>query len=208
MKKLLTTIGTVSFLVVGWSVSPAAAFPPWAMPPEEPDEELIFNGEVLNDDQTDFVYDVADILGITTEDLLNDPGQMDGLHTGGKQEINRDGWGVFSKNGCSVNADCALKAIGLGLTLQCLGSGYDPEAWARCLKSRNEDAYYAALECTWQQSNPSQPCNFLAHGDTDNTYACNATNPVAALRQNSVELPTFSQSSPSERVSIDLLSQG
>lgn len=208
MKKLLTTVGTVSLLIVGWGVSPAIAFPPWAAPAPEPDEELIFNGETLNEDQTEFVNDVADVLGITTEDLLNDPSQLDGIHNGGKQDVNKDGWGVFSKNGCSVNADCAFRSIGLGLTLQCLGSGYDPQSWANCVRDKNEDSYYAALNCTWQDAKPDQSCDFLAKGDGENTYACNLANPAAAFHQSSVGLPTFSEASPLETVSINLLSQG
>ncbi|MEB3885406.1 hypothetical protein [Lyngbya sp. CCY1209] len=205
MKKILTTLTGVSLLVLGGGVSPAAAFPPWAMPAPEPDEELIFNGETLDEQQTDLVEDVADVLGITATDLLDDPNQMDGLFSGDKQTGNENGWGVIAWQGCRVNADCAIQSIGLGLSIQCAASGMNPAAWAECVKAKNQDAYYEALQCTWQDADPSQTCDFLSSVDGENTYACNLADPAAALGRSSVEMPASLEAGQSRVLSINLI---
>ncbi len=55
----------------------------------------------------------------------------------------------YGKGVCNVNAVCALKAIGFSLTMKCSSAGTDPEAWAKCLKSKDHEKFLAAAQCTW-----------------------------------------------------------
>jgi hypothetical protein len=205
MKKEFIAIVSISLLVVVSSASPAASRPRRG---GRTDAQLIFNGQTLDSTQEALVKGIATDMEIDAQTLLNNPDQMNIFGEGDDKTVRKDGWGIYTKNGCSVNSACALQAIGLGLSLQCLPAAYDPESWANCVKSKNDDAYYDALQCTWQDTDPNQTCDFLGSVEGENTYACNIADPAAALGRGSVEMPAGLDGGQSRVSSIDLLSQG
>lgn len=200
MKKEFIAIFSISLLVFVTSASPAAGRPRRG---GTTDTQLIFNGETLDSSQEALVKGIAADMEIDVQTLLNNPEQM---NLGDDEASRQQKWGTYSKNGCTVDAGCALQAIGLGLSLQCMSAAAtDPEAWANCVKDKNDDAYYDALQCTWLDSDPGQTCDFLSSVDGENTYACNVADPAAALGRSSVEMPASLEAGQSRVLSIDLI---
>lgn len=154
MKRKLAIIASGIIVGVGAiAVAPLQALPIFGT---ESDHELsdITDGTVgLSDDQQNFLGGLSFNLGLSFDgsELLENPEEMSGLYAGDSVDPDsppEDGM-IYSKDGCSVDAGCALKAIGLVNTLKCAGSGTDPEAWAVCLQDTDYDAYMAATACTW-----------------------------------------------------------
>jgi len=167
MKKLVASIASASLLMV----TVLAATPSQAVlffGADSTDLKDVFNKTDLNDvftqkvsvrtEQTNVLHPVSQHLKITPTTLLKTPSQTSGLSTintativnlssppGGKTIYSK----AYGKGVCNVHAGCALKAIGLSLTLQCSSAGTDPEAWAKCVKSKDYDKYLAAAQCTW-----------------------------------------------------------
>jgi hypothetical protein len=224
MKKLLTAIATTAAVTLAGIIAAPAA------------RALPTFGQVLGDgasiDEALAMYDnyevdfsdseaealelsalaVANTLG-TDEDmffaLLEDPSLLDSLYSGSdaQNDFNTSGFGVFTAQGCSVNADCALKAIGLSLSIQCAGqvglSGglYSPEAWASCVQEKDIDAYYAAVACTWGD------CPFAALPGQQ-VVACNKSPNAVIAGKVLLNLPPTLSQGKNDSMQIGLLSQG
>lgn len=183
MKRRLAIIASGIVVGVGAiAVAPIQALPIFGT---ESDHELsdITDGTVgLSFDQRNVLGGVSMNLGLSFDgsDLLKNPDEMSGLYDGDSVDPNSPpeaGMLTYSKDGCSVDAGCALKAIGLVNTLKCAGSGQDPEAWAVCLQDTDYDAYMAASACTWGA------CPGFALAE-DGVYACSeptGLNVLAAL---------------------------
>lgn len=169
MNKRLTALTTTTLLALGVAATaPAQALPIFGT---ESDHELqdIVDGTVdVDGDQYMKLDSISGRLSISMVDLLNDPGQMDGLYAGDSVDKSNppEGLDVYQKEGCYVQAGCALKAIGLANTLKCASSGTDPEAWAYCVQDKDYDAYIAATECTWGD------CPGFASVPGEGLYAC------------------------------------
>lgn len=140
--------------------------------------------------------------------LLSDPSQLDSLYSGSDpaSDVNTSGFGVFTVQGCSVNADCALKAIGLSLSIQCagqvgVGNLYNPEAWAECVEEKDLDAYRAAVGCIWGD------CPFTA-APGQKVYACNNSPNAVVAGKVLLNLPPSLSQGKNDFMEIGLLSQG
>ncbi len=183
MKRKLAIIASGIVVGVGAiAVAPIQALPIFGT---ESDHELsdITDGTVgTSDEQKNTLTMLSFNLGLSFDgsDLLNNPDEMTRLYDGDSVDPNsppEPGMMTYSKDGCSVDAGCALKAIGLVNTLKCAASGEDLEAWATCLQDTDYDAYMAATACTWG----SCPGFALAE---DGIYACSepsGLNVLAAL---------------------------
>ncbi|USR89537.1 hypothetical protein NEA10_11620 [Phormidium yuhuli AB48] len=154
MKRRLAILA--SSLVVGVgaiAVAPAQALPIFGTESHHELEDILDGSVGLDDDQELLLMGLSFNLGLSFDgtELLNNPEAMSGLYQGNSVDPNAppQGMMVYSKGGCSVDAGCGLKAIGLMNTLKCAASGADPEAWARCLQDTDYDAYIAASACTW-----------------------------------------------------------
>ncbi|MGC9503391.1 hypothetical protein [Baaleninema sp.] len=160
-KKHLAALTSTALLLLGSvAAAPAKALPIFGTESDH-DLQMIVDGEVALDNmQTNFLNSLSSRLVADTEvasfaekptALLQDPSRMDNLYAGTSVDPSSPPTSgmVFTKEGCSVAADCGLKAIGLANTLKCASSGYDPEAWAKCLREKDYDAYMAATACTW-----------------------------------------------------------
>ncbi|CAD5938395.1 hypothetical protein PCC9214_01756 [Planktothrix tepida] len=168
MKKLLASIASASlFTVTALAATPSQAALFFGT--DSTDLNDVFNKTDLNDvftqkvslrtEQTNVIYPVSQHLKITpTAFLETPPSQTSSLSTintttivnlssppGGKMIYSK----AYGKGVCNVHAGCALQAIGLSLALQCSNAGTDPEAWAKCVKSKDYDKYLAAAQCTW-----------------------------------------------------------
>lgn len=202
MNKIVTAIASAAFLMLATTGKAAAqSFPPMG-DGDNTDSQLIYNGDPLDSEQTQLVEMLSGVLSITPQQLLDDPQQMDSLFVDGTDPQSNDGWlGTFQKNGCYVNADCAFKAIGLGLVIQCSPSGTDPEAWAKCVKTKDENKYYAAIDCTYGScpsfgSIPGQPL-----------FACGKDSRGVMADNRLLSLPPSLNRDHSESLSLDLLSR-
>lgn len=202
MKKILTAIASAAIVTAIGAGAASAQFPPIGNSTNT-DTSLIFDGQALDDDQTQLANLLSNALSITAQELLDDPSQVDSLYDDGTDPQSKEGLlGTFQKDGCFVNADCAFDAIGLGLVFACAGSGTDPEAWANCVKGKDEDAYLKAVNCTWGN------CPNFANLPGQKTYACN-NSPEQMLAGNLwLALPKSLNQGKTEYVSVDVLSQG
>ena len=203
MNKILTAIASAAIVTaIGAEAPSAQAFPPIGNSTNT-DTSLIYDGQALDDDQTQFANLLSNALSITTQDLLDDPSQLDNLYADGSDPQSAGGLlGTFQKDGCFVNADCAFDAIGLGLVFACAGSGTDPEAWASCVEGKDRDAYLKAVDCTWGS------CPALVNLPGQKTYACN-NSPEQMLAGNLwLALPKSLNQGKTEYLSVDVLSQG
>jgi len=217
MKKLLTAIATTAAVTLaGTLAAPAArAFPTFGevlgdgVGTYEEDLQMLFNQEAtLSDSETQAISLTADALGIDMFTLVMDPSQLDGLYAGSdpQNDINTSGFGVFTVQGCSVNADCALKAIGFSLSIQCagqvgMGNLYSPQAWAECVQDKDIDAYYAAVACTWGS------CPFSATPG-EKVFACNNSPNTVVAGKVLLNLPPTLSQGTNDSMQIGLLSQG
>jgi len=218
MKKLLTAIATTAAVTLaGIIAAPAArALPTFGevlgdgVGTYEEDLNMLFNGEAeLSDSEMQAISLTADALSIDMFTLVMDPSQLDNLYSGSdaQNDINTSGFGVFTAQGCSVNADCALKAIGLSLSIQCAGqvglSGglYSPEAWASCVQDKDIDAYYSAVACTWGD------CPFAALPGQQ-VVACNKSPNAVVAGKVLLNLPPTLSQGKNDSMQIGLLSQG
>lgn len=208
MKKLLTAIAGVTILTMGTIATAPAQAQIFGDDPSH-DLEDILNGDVdITDEQFGVLDAVSGELNIDIETLLLEPNQMDNLFEGSSVNADQPPSGplVFSKeyNGgtCSVDAGCALKAIGLVLSLQCASSGADPQAWAECVQDKNYDKYLAASECTWGACP-----GFATLPGGNKIYACGNTKSLIA-GQSLLNLPTTLRGDQVDTLQISLLSQG
>ncbi len=141
--------------------------------------------------------------------LLADPSQLDSLYSGSDpaSDVNTSGFGVFTMQGCSVNADCALKAIGLSLSIQCagqvgVGNLKNPQAWMECVQDKDIDAYYSAVACTWGN------CPFSATPAGQKVFACNNSPNAVVAGKVLLNLPPTLSQGKNDSMQIGLLSQG
>lgn len=226
MKKLLTAIATTAAVTLaGIIAAPAArALPTFGevlgdgVGDYYSDLQMLYNGEAdLSTSETEALDLTAQALATTLGGdpndmflaLLEDPSLLDSLYSGSnaQNDINTSGFGVFTAQGCSVNADCALKAIGLSLSIQCAGqvglSGglYSPEAWASCVQEKDIDAYYAAVACTWGD------CPFSA-APGEKVFACNNSPKALVAGKVLLNLPPTLSQGKNDSMQIGLLSQG
>ena len=217
MKKLLTAIATTAAVALaGTFAAPAArALPTFGevlgdgVGTYQEDLNMLFNGEAeLSDSEMQAISLTADALNIDAFSLVTDPSQLDGLYAGSdpQNDINTSGFGVFTVQGCSVNADCALKAIGFSLSVQCagqvgLGNLHNPQAWAECVQDKDIDAYYAAVACTWGS------CPFSA-APGDKVFACNNSPNAVVAGKVLLNLPPTLSQGKNDSMQIGLLSQG
>ncbi|MDC0835379.1 hypothetical protein AY599_03670 [Leptolyngbya valderiana BDU 20041] len=177
-KQLAALTSTALLFLGGVAATPAKALPIFGTESDH-DLQMIVDGEVsLDTMQTNFLTNLSYRLAPEVSDfnqkkttLLQDPSRMDNLYAGTSVDPNSPPTGgmVFSKDGCSVEANCGLKAIGLGNTLKCASSGTDPEAWAKCLRDKDYDAYMAATACTWGN------CPGFTALPGEGVYACSET---------------------------------
>ncbi len=217
MKKLLTAIATTAAVALaGTFAAPAArALPTFGevlgdgVGTYESDLDMLFNGEAeLSDSEMQAISLTADALSIDAFALVMAPSQLDGLYAGSdaQNNINTSGFGVFTVQDCSVNADCALKAIGFSLSVQCagqvgLGNLYSPQAWAECLQDKDIDAYYSAVACTWGS------CPFSA-APGEKVFACNNSPNTVVAGKVLLNLPPTLSQGKNDSMEIGLLSQG
>ncbi|NMG60301.1 hypothetical protein E1H12_17705 [Geitlerinema sp. P-1104] len=170
MNRRLAILASSLMVGVGaMAVAPVQALPIFGTESHHEIQDIL-DGEVgLDGEQQNLLTGMSFNLGLSFDgmDLLNNPEAMSGLYEGDAVDPNAPPQGmlVYSKDGCSVDAGCGLKAIGLVNSLKCAGSGADPEAWAVCLQDTDYDAYMAATACTWG----SCPGFALAE---DGMYAC------------------------------------
>lgn len=203
MTNILTAIASAAILTAfGAGAASAQTFPPIGNTTNS-DTDLIYDGQALDDDQTQLANLLSNALSITAQELLDDPSQLDDLYADDANLKDTSGLlGTFTKDGCSVNADCAFKAIGLGLVFACAGSGTDPEAWANCVEDKDRDAYLKAVNCTWGT------CPDFANLPGQKIVACN-NSPEQMLAGNLwLALPKSLNQGKTEYLSVDLLSQG
>ncbi|WP_159788801.1 hypothetical protein [Sodalinema gerasimenkoae] len=170
MKRQLAILA--SSLVVGVgaiAVAPVQALPIFGTESHHELEDILNEEVQLSGEQQGTLIGVAGLLEMDSTALLNSPDAMNSLFDGESVDPSQPPTGPLVINheasGCSVDAGCALKAIGLVNTLKCGASGMDPEAWASCLQDTDYDAYIAASACTWG----SCPGFALAE---DGVYAC------------------------------------
>ncbi|NER32790.1 MAG: hypothetical protein F6J93_01700 [Oscillatoria sp. SIO1A7] len=206
MKKILTAIASAAILTaIGAGAASAQDIIPIGNSTNT-DTSLIYNS--LDDNQAELAEKLSDALNqtlsisISAQELLDDPSQLDKLYADASDPGKMGLLGTFTKNGCSVNADCAFDAIGLGLVFACAGSGKDPQAWAKCVRDKDEDAYLKAVNCTWGS------CPDFANLPGQKTYACN-NSPEQMLAGNLwLALPKSLNQGKTEYLSVDVLSQG
>ncbi len=128
MKKLLTAIVGLSVLAAGilGSTPAPAQFYTFGENPEDDLNALWLNGgqTIINATPFNVTNQITNVLNSQSAEnialltLLQDPNQMDNLYAGNVYNSSTpSGFGVYSKEGCSVDAGCALKAIGLVNTL-------------------------------------------------------------------------------------------
>ncbi len=113
-------------------------------------------------------------INLSTTALLDDPSLMSGLYADNGSGTKEDLLGEYCKDGCCVQAGCALDAIGLKLTLVCSPSGMDPEAWAKCVRDKDTGAYMAATACT------SGDCPGFSSLPGEGVFACNQGSTIAS----------------------------
>jgi len=152
VNKQLAALTSTALLVFGaFASAPAQALPIFGTESDH-DLQMILDKEVeLDFDQQNVLYGLSGYLALSPDSLLQDPTQMSSLYAGTSVDSSSPPTGgmVLSKEGCSVEAGCALKAIGLVNSLKCASSGMDPESWAKCLRDTDYDSYLAAAACTW-----------------------------------------------------------
>lgn len=227
MKKLLTAIATTAAVALaGTLAAPAArALPTFgeALADNVTEDDyyddlfMLLDGNVELSDGAEEALElvtgaISNTMGIALTDyydLLFDPSLLDSLYAGSdvQNDINKEGFGVFTVQGCSVNADCALKAIGLSLSIQCagqvgVGNLYSPQAWAECVQDKDIDAYYAALACTWGS------CPFSATPAGQKVFACNNSPNAVVAGKVLLNLPPTLSQGKNDSMQIGLLSQG
>jgi len=204
MKKLLTAIAGLSVLAAGiLGVAPAQALPFFG---ENADDDLndVLTGQVqLNKQQSNITKEIASKLEVTSLSLLQNPDQLDNLYGGDAYEVGipKGGLGVYSKDGCTVDAGCAIKAIGLVNTLKCSGSGTDPQNWAECVQNNDYDAYLAASACTYGD------CPAFATLPNQEVVACNKGLKSVIAGKSYINLPSTLAAQKNE-LQISWLSQG
>ncbi|GGA03616.1 hypothetical protein [Okeania sp. KiyG1] len=202
MKKLLTAIAGLSVLAAGiLGAAPAQALPIFG---EDNDLADLFNGEVtLSEEQFNVTNEIAGKLNVSTFELLQDPDKVDDLYAGDAYDSNTapSGLGVYSKNGCTVDAGCAIKAIGMVNTLKCAGSGTDPQNWAECVQNNDYDAYLAASACTYGS------CPAFATLPNQKVVACNNGLKSVIAGKSYINLPSTLAPQKNE-LQISWLSQG
>ncbi|NEP45456.1 MAG: hypothetical protein F6K35_42050 [Okeania sp. SIO2H7] len=244
MKKLLTAIATTAAVALaGIIAAPAArALPTFGevlgdgVGTYQDDLNMLFTGQAkLSEDETSVLQKTALSLHNTQNDtevdinnvseyastlnsLLLNPSQLDDLYSGSdaEKDVNNKGFGVFTTaRGCSVNADCALRAIGWMLSVQCAGevgmSGniYSPIAWAQCVHDKDENAYYEALnDCTWRTSKDGGSCDLLNATSGQKVFACNKSPNAVVAGKVLLNLPPTLSQGTNDSMQIGLLSQG
>lgn len=155
MKRKLAIIASGIVVGVGAiAVAPIQALPIFGTESDHELSDITDETVGLSFHQQNVLGGISYNLGLSFDgsDLLNNPDEMARLYDGDSVDPNsppEPGMMTYSKDGCSVDAGCALKAIGLVNSLKCAASGTDPEAWATCLQDTDYDAYMAATACTW-----------------------------------------------------------
>ncbi|MBD2482954.1 hypothetical protein [Planktothrix sp. FACHB-1365] len=204
MKKLLTSIAGAGLFMVTGLAAPSQA---GVFGVDSTDLNDVLNKKVtLTTEQANVLSAVSKQLKITSTTLLKTPSKMGGLYTGTTVSSSSPPTGalVYSKNYgtgvCKVQAGCALKAIGLSLTLQCSSSGTDPEAWAKCVKSKDNDKYLAASQCTWGTCP-----GFATLPNGGAAYACTTPTDSVFAGKSLLNLPTTLNNSSTK---LSLPSQG
>ncbi|MDY6802743.1 MAG: hypothetical protein SXA11_02915 [Cyanobacteriota bacterium] len=214
MKKLLSTIAGLSVLAAGvLAVSPAQAqFYTFGENADDDLNDLWLNGgnAIINTEQFNVTNQIATAVGYSGQtaavQLLQNPEQIDSLYAGDVYDSDTapSGLGVYSKEGCTVDAGCAIKAIGLVNTLKCAGSVSnitDPQDWANCTKDLDYDAYLAASACTYGS------CPGFATLPGQKVVACNNSVNSVLAGNSYLNLPSTLEPQKKE-LQIGWLSQG
>ncbi|MDY7004527.1 MAG: hypothetical protein SWX82_11355 [Cyanobacteriota bacterium] len=211
MKKLLTAIAGLSVLAAGiLGAAPAQAqFYTFGENADDDLNDLWLNGgqAIINREQFNVTNQIALAVGLTgptaAVTLLQDPDKLDDLYAGDGYDSNTapGGLGVYSKNGCTVDAGCAIKAIGIVNTLKCSGSGTDPQNWGECVKDNDYDAYLAASACTFGT------CPGFATLPNQKVVACSNSLKSVIAGKSYINLPPTLASQNNE-LQIGWLSQG
>lgn len=173
VNKSLAALTTTALFALG-AIAPVRALPIFGT---EDSHELsdILDETVSTTDQQEsilqgIVFDLSFGSGMMVDrtTLLENPDLVGGIYEGDSVDPNSPptGFDVYEKDGCYVEAGCAIKAIGLVNALKCAGSGTDPEAWAYCIQDKDYDAYMAATQCTWGS------CPGFASVPGEGLYAC------------------------------------
>lgn len=215
MKKLLTAIAATALLVAGIPQNAQANFP--YLGPLNAEDEI----------NSGFQEDLTLLLNNTNPNVGDESIADNGFREGLTSLLNTSyqafyeqpetllaGWGgedgspkapgglfgEYCKNGCCVNADCALDAIGWGLRVQCAGCGNDVGCWAECVKSKNEEAFYSAVACT------SGNCP-ISTTPGSRLFACRNSKNALVAGQTLLMWPESLKAGNSQSISVDLLSQ-
>lgn len=218
MKRLVTAIAGLSVLATGiLGATPAEAFDVFGGNVDDDLKDIVHPKNkkgtlVLNQQQNALLNRVADAVGMNRKKsymLLKKPNKLNKLYKGDKYDPNDpktkpSGLGVYSKNGCTVEAGCAIKAIGLGNAFKCVAkvsNAYDPQDWAECVKGIDYDAYLAASDCTYGN------CPAFATLPNQKVVACNKGVNTVLAGQSYLNLPATLVSEKKE-LQITWLSQG
>lgn len=214
MKKLLSAIAGLSILATGiLGAAPAQAqFYTFGENANDDLNDLWLNNgnAIINQEQFNVTNEIATAVGYSGQmaaiQLLQNPDQLDNLYAGDAYDSNTapGGLGVFSKAGCTVDAGCAIKAIGLVNTLKCttsVSNMTDPEDWANCVKDLDYDAYLAASECTYGS------CPGFATLPGQKVVACNNSVNSVLAGNSYLNLPSTLEPQKKE-LQISWLSQG
>lgn len=206
MKKLLSAIAGLSILAGGiLAATPAQAQTVFGQQTDDLND--LFNGTAtLNENQFSISKEIADTLNIDVLTLLQSPDEVSNLYAGDVYDSNTapSGLGVYSKEGCTVDAGCAIKAIGLVNTLKCAGSVSnitDPQDWANCVEGLDYDAYLAASACTYGS------CPGFATLPGQKVFACNNSVNSVLAGNSYLNLPSTLEPQKKE-LQIGWLSQG
>lgn len=192
MKRLLSAITSAALLALGGFTTPAQAVIfgmdndlQDILDPAQDVELSAEQGGTYNAIAFTLGLDYqANDLNLYTTALLDDPSLMSGLYADNGSGTKEDLLGEYCKQGCCVQAGCALDAIGLKLTLLCAPtSGTDPEAWANCVRDKDNGAYMAATACT------SGDCPGFSSLPGEGVYACNQGS--TAIASNDLLDPTL-----------------
>lgn len=215
MKKLLSAIAALSVMATGiLAASPAQAqFYTFGENADDDLNDLLLNGgnAILNTEQFNVTNQIAVAAGYSGQtaalQLLQNPDQLDNLYAGDVYDSNSapSGLGVYSKDGCSVDAGCAIKAIGLVNTLKCAASVSnisDPQDWANCVEQIDYDAYLAASDCTFGNCP-----GFATLPGGQKVFACNNSVNSVLAGNSYLNLPSTLEPQKKE-LQIGWLSQG
>ncbi len=215
MKRLVTAIAGLSVLAAGILTPTSAEAIYFGYEHNKKDLKSIVLKDASSDDlqlnynQRNFLTAMASIIPKTNSaTLLKKPNKLNKLYKGNVKKYNpnkkQGTLGVYSKNGCSVDAGCAIKAIGLVNGLKCAGSISnltDPQDWAGCIQEVDYDAYLAASNCTFGN------CPAFATLPNQKVVACNNGVNSTLAGKSYLNLPSTLVSEKKE-LQITWLSQG